>query len=303
MPWDEHVRPMSSWNERDVEGQRLEVARDNPLEPRQAARHPRELRLHPALGGLSGLALLDESCSNDGLDEGTVRVTTDGIVLEGFLHWQTALLKGQSEINCLEYELGPEKALSFILHHHRPRRGWIDFIRIRLALTLEPYFKQIALENQRLGGKRQGLTNLSEAERIDVRRTIADLAGSGTTQVYKVKVIFLNAHPNLIAALENGVISIHQVWQWCKLGKAQQKIEFERFEEERIRRKILRESEVKDCRSPTDSLEVIAELRRLEAEKPGSITIRKGRSKRTIVTLGKDLLESTRNLEPDHLND
>jgi len=99
------------------------------------------------------------------------------------------LFEGRNEIHCIEYPLREEEALQFIISHHQLQRGWNDFIRIRLALKLEPYFQQNALHNIRIGGKYKGSTNLSEADRINVCQKIAKLAGTGTGNVRKVKAM------------------------------------------------------------------------------------------------------------------
>jgi hypothetical protein len=89
------------------------------------------------------------------------------------------------------------------------------------------------------GGKYKGLTNLSEADRIDARRRIAKRAGTGTGDASKVNTNRRSAHPNIIVALQNGWLSIHRAWLWSKLPKLQQRVEFTRSEEERTQRKIL----------------------------------------------------------------
>jgi hypothetical protein len=143
-------------------------------------------------------------------------ITTSGTILAGFGDWRLALFEGREEINCIEYPLGEDDALQFILTHHQIRCGWNDFVRIRLALTLEPNLQQSALGNMRPGGKFKGSTNLSEADCIDVRERIARRAGTGAGNVSKVKAILLGAHPNIITALQNGLLSIHRAWLWSK---------------------------------------------------------------------------------------
>jgi len=69
------------------------------------------------------------------------------------------------------------------------------------------------------GGKYKGSTNLSEADRIDARQRIAQRAGTGTGNVSKVKAILRSAHPNIITALQNGLLSIHRAWLWSKTAQ------------------------------------------------------------------------------------
>jgi hypothetical protein len=256
-------------------------------------RSPEQLRLHPAMKELGWTGVIDELNAAARLKDHSlpeqVLITTNGTILAGFGRWRLAMLEGRHEINCIEYPLGEDEALQFILTHHQTRCGWDDFVRIRLALTLEPTLQQSALDNMRAGGKYKGSTNLSEADRIDVREEIARRSGTGTGNVGKVKAILLRAHPNIIAALQNGLLSIHRAWLWTKLPKLQQRLEFARYEEERTQRKILHEFLPKAASVSLDPAHVIESLQRLEARQPGSIAIRTSRRlQRTVVILGQD---------------
>jgi hypothetical protein len=219
-------------------------------------------------------------------------ITTGGTILAGFGRWRKAALDGEHEIDCLEQPFSDDQALQFILSHHRPRHGWNDFVRIRLALKVgEPQLQQKGRDNMRVGGKYKGSTNLSEADRMDVCQEIAKIAGTGTVNVNKVKAILRTAHPNIIAALQNGLLTIHRAWLWCKLPKLQQLDEFACYEEERTERKILREFLPKHANVSLDRAQVIEALQRLEAREPGSIDIRtSGSRRRTVVILGQDSL-------------
>jgi hypothetical protein len=95
--------------------------------------------------------------------------------------------------------------------------------------------------------------------------------------VSKVKAILRSAHPNIITALQNGVLSIHRAWLWSKLPKLQQRVEFARYEEERTQRKILHEFLPKPASVSLDLAQLIEALQRLEARQPGSIAIRTSR--------------------------
>jgi hypothetical protein len=256
-------------------------------------RSPEQLRLHPAMKELGWTGVIDELNAAARLKDHSVPeqvlITTNGAILAGFGRWRLAMLEGRHEINCIEYPLGEDEALQFILTHHQTRCVWNDFVRIRLALTLEPTLQQRALDNMRAGGKYKGSTNLSEADRIDVREEIARRSGTGTGNVGKVKAILLRAHPNIIAALQNGLLSIHRAWLWTKLPKLQQRLEFARYEEERTQRKILHEFLPKAASVSLDPAHVIESLQRLEARQPGSIDIRASRRlQRTVVILGQD---------------
>ena len=267
---------------------------------------PRSLKLHSALDKLGWTHLEDLNDANYKGDQPLrepVLVTSQGTLLSGVGHWQLALLECRNEISCIEYSIGQDEALQFILAHHRARRQFNDFVLIRLALTLEPHFQEKALNNMRVGGMYKGLTNLPEADRIDVRDEIAKAAGTGTGNVSKVKAILRSAHPNIITALQNGQLSIHQAWQWRNLPKGQQTEEFARYEEEQIQRKVLRPFVEGRRKTPFNPAETIAALRTLESLNPGCIVIRPGRSMSTVVILGQDVLEVFRNSEPVNVNE
>lgn len=230
----------------------------------------------------------------------TVFVTREGLIVAGFGRWQLACARNETKLRCFQVQLSPEEALVFTLRHHQPRRGWIAFIRICVALSLEPWLKQRARQNMRTGGQLKGLTNLSNADRVDVRRQIATLGGTGTGNVNKVKAILRDAHPHIISALENDLLSIHRAWKWCKLPKAQQKLEFSRFEDTRNERKILQACICASAKPCSNSLEIIAALQDCEVQNPGSIMIRSGdRRKKTVVILGEDVRSGYLKLNPD----
>lgn len=161
--------------------------------------------MHPALEELGWMGTVDQLNEAARLKDQPVLepilITKNGTILTGFERWRLALLEGWRELDCIEYPLSEDESLPFILRHHRPRRGWNAFVRIRLALTLEPDLQQKALDNMRAGGKYKGWANLPEAQHMDVRHRIADVAGVGTRNVSNVKTRLKVAHPRLIAAL------------------------------------------------------------------------------------------------------
>jgi hypothetical protein len=272
------------------------MAQGITTEGRPVVRSPKQLRLHGALDELGCCCTIEElnhaAQLKDWPELEPIRVTTKGRIFAGFGRWRLATLEGKHEIACLEYPFSDDEALQLILTHHRPKRGWNDFVRIRLALTLQPYFQQKALENMRAGGKYKGSTNLPEAERIDVRQEIAKAAGTGFRNVDKVKAILLHAHPSIIAALQTDRVKIHRAWKWCTLSKSDQITAFAHYEEKRIEQKVLREFPAGDANLLLDPGQVIKTLEVTEAQHPGSIEIRTSRSKRTVVILGQDLLQA-----------
>jgi hypothetical protein len=151
------------------------------LEGHPVVRFPEQLRRHRALEGLGWTGAIDEfnnaaRLTNPSVTE-PILITANGTILAGFGRWRLALFEGKRELNCIEYPLSDDESLQFILTYHQSRGGWNDFVRIRLALELEPSLQQKALDNMRAGGKYKGLANLPKAQPIDVRREIAHIAG------------------------------------------------------------------------------------------------------------------------------
>jgi hypothetical protein len=219
-----------------------------------------------------------------------ILITKNGTILSGLGSWQLALFEGRQQITCVQYDIDENESLQYILAIHRTRRRWNSFISIRIALKLEPYFQQKAVENMRAGGKYKGSTNLSKADRIEVRQEVANAAGSGVGNVDKVKAILQSAHPNIIQALQNGSLRIHRAWKWCRLLKSQQKEVFAKYDEDQARRKILREFTTARHKTRFDSGTALEALRSFEAGHPGQIEFRISTKRNTVVLLGQDLI-------------
>jgi hypothetical protein len=266
------------------------------LEGRPVVRSPGQLRLHRALEGVGWtgvIAELNEAARlrHPSLTE-PILITTAGTILSGFGCWRSAVFDGRPEINCIEYPLrSEEEALQFILSHHQPQRGWNAFVRIRLALTLEPHFQQKALDNMRAGGKYKGWANLPEVQHMNVRQEIARAAGVGSRNVSNVKTILEVAHPRLIEALKDGTLSINRAIQFCKLARAEQVEQFIRYSEERATNKLIRRCIAwpKEEKFGLNVFTVLDALQQQEARQPGSVAVRVGRHKRTVVLIGQDL--------------
>jgi len=263
------------------------------LEGRPVVRSPEQLRLHPALDELDWVGVTGDlsqaRLTNQSVPE-PILITTNGTILAGFGRWRSAFFEGRHEINCIEYPLNEEESLQFILTHHQTRCGWNDFVRIRLALTLEPNLQQKALDNMRAGGKFKGLANLPEAQHINVRKEIARVAGVGDRNVSNVRTILKVAHPRLIEALRNGTLRINRAIQFCKLPKADQLEQFIRYSEDRATNRVIRRSipQPKEKKASLDVLAVLDALQCQEARQPGSVAVRVGRHKRTVVLVGQD---------------
>lgn len=143
-------------------------------------------------------------------------ITRDRTIVDGYDRWELAKRQGRPTLPCIEYDLSEQESLVWLLQKLRPSRGVNNFCRILLALELEPGLKHRALANQRYGGLRKGSSNLTEADRLDVRTEIAAAAGVATGNVNKVKQILTGARPELILALRTGEVSIHRAWCWLK---------------------------------------------------------------------------------------
>lgn len=268
----------------------------NGLLPTKAVRSPGVLRLHPAFNelNLSGWLINSELQGKPQDVHEPILITRTGIILGGFAEWHTAVCAGQMGIDCTEFALNDDEALQLILTLYRPRVAWNDFTRTELALEQEPYFQSKALANKIAGGKHKGLANLPEAQHIDVREKIADLAGVCSRTVGNVKVILKKAHQSIVEALHNGTITINTALDVCKFDRTMQV--------EELARLLMRRSNNKTYREYIDKLQVeqlsadlnsfLAKLQQVEATKPGSVEVRPGTGKKTVIIVSKDHLNT-----------
>jgi ParB-like chromosome segregation protein Spo0J len=146
-------------------------------------------------------------------------VTADGIILDGFARWSLARLRGRTMLPCIIRDLDEAEALVYILQKQRQSAGLNDFIRVSLALELEPNFRAQARERQRVGGEKKGSSNLTGAQRIDVRAQIAQTAGVCVANVTKAKNLIGSADASVLTALKVGEIRIHRAWTWLESSK------------------------------------------------------------------------------------
>ena len=254
-----------------------------------------QLHLHRALEEVGWSGVIDEFNNAARLKGPSapvpVLVTTNGTILAGFGSWQAAVFDGRHEVDCIEYPITEDEALRFTLDYHQTRCGWNAFVRVRLALALESNLRQRALDNMRAGGRYKGSANLPEAHHIDVREEIAHIAGVSPRYVSNVKSIFEVAHPRLIGALRDNTLTINRALQFCKLPRAEQLEQFIRYSEERATNKVIRQTitQPKEEKASLDVVSVLDSLQRQEARQPGSIAVRVGRHKRTVVLIGQDL--------------
>jgi hypothetical protein len=270
------------------------------LEGRPVNRFPEQLRLHRALDELGWSGVMNEfneaaRRNNEPVPE-PILITTNGTILAGFGRWRLALFESRQQIPCIEYPFSEDESLQFILTYHRPRIGWNAFVRTCLALTLEPYLQQGAVENMRIGGKYKGSASLPDLRRIDVRQALASVAGVGARTVSNVKKILKLAHPKLKEALGNDTLTINQAIRFCQFAQAEQLEHFVRYAEESaiskiIQRAITRPKEEEEVRP--EAATILDALRMQEVQQPGSVLVRIGRLQRTVVVIGQDLLAGT----------
>lgn len=256
-----------------------------------AGRHialcPKKLRVHEALREIVGLEPTSIAGSA-GADVEPVLVTQHGEILAGVATWQSAIRAGKEELSCVQYDCDAEQALWIILSKHQTRRGWNAFVRIDVALKLEPYFQARAQDNMRAGGRYKGSANLPKADLIDVRQEIARAAGVGIRNVSKVKELLRNSHDSVLQALRVGVVTIHRAHGWCKLPRGVQLEKFNRYLTRKTNNKVIRRYVLNN--EPTDVVSVLELIRQRETDQPGSVVLRIGQSHRTIVNLAADLL-------------
>jgi len=180
--------------------------------------HPGYLR-HQIMVPASKLSLLTQS--GDLIFRQPLAITRDRTILDGYARWQLARQQGRPTLPCIEHNLTEEEALLYIIQHHQRSDGLNDFSRILLALELEPWLREQARANQQLGGQRKGSSNLTDADRLDVRSRIASAAGVSTGNLSNARRLISNAHPQVLQALRANEISIHQASIWLKTPQKQ----------------------------------------------------------------------------------
>jgi hypothetical protein len=175
--------------------------------------HPSLVRLHivPSAHDLSA-AITNRSNAN----REPLTITQDGLILAGHAEWEIARREGEQCLPCLQLCMTEEEALLWLIQKHQRSRSMNDFNRILLALELEPWFKARARSNQQRGGQMKGSSNLTEADKLDVRSEIAAAASVSVGNVSKTKHLTAIAHANLLEALREGEVSIHRASTWIQ---------------------------------------------------------------------------------------
>lgn len=156
-------------------------------------------------------------------------ISRNGIVVDGYARWELARRQGRRSILCLEYDLTEEEALRWLIQTHRPLHGLSSYCRTLLALDLAPSLQESARANQRIGGQSKGSSNLTEAQKVDVRSKTAATAGVSSGNVAKVERVSKSAPPNVQDALKSSEIRVHKAWQWSRLSPQQQLAKLEEY--------------------------------------------------------------------------
>jgi ParB-like chromosome segregation protein Spo0J len=144
-------------------------------------------------------------------------ISIGGVIVDGYARLELARRQGRRSILCLEYDLTEEEALRWLIQTHRPLRGLNPYNRTLLALDLAPSLQEAARTNQRIGGQNKGSSNLTEAQKVDVRSKTASTAGVSSGQVAKVEQVSKCAPPRVQDALKSSEIRVHKAWQWRRL--------------------------------------------------------------------------------------
>jgi hypothetical protein len=143
-------------------------------------------------------------------------ITRDHTVLDGYARWELARQQSAKALPCLEFDLTEAEALRWLIQRHRRSKGLNDYCRILLALDLEPWLKEQARSNQQLGGQQKGSSNLTDADRMDVRSKLAAAAGVSTGNLSKARHLAATSDPLLQQALRTGEVSIHRASLWLR---------------------------------------------------------------------------------------
>lgn len=143
-------------------------------------------------------------------------ITQDNAILDGYAQWQLARTQGRQTLLCHQHEMTEEESLLWLLQRQQRSAALNPFSRILLALELEPWFRQQARSNQQRGGQCKGSSNLTEADRLDVRVKVAAAAGVSVGNVSKVKHLLQAGHPEVVQAVREGEVSIHGASEWLK---------------------------------------------------------------------------------------
>jgi ParB-like chromosome segregation protein Spo0J len=231
---------------------RLVICRVDELRPHSGlVRH----KLEPSIEKLSALSARGEAAFQDPLT-----ITQNSFIIDGYVRWHLARIQGRATLVCLQREVTDEEALLYLIQHNRRSSGLNDFVRILLALELEVWFNAQARSNQQRGGKMKASSNLTEADRRDVREQIAMAAGVSMGNVTKVKQLQATADPAVLEALRRTEIRIHRAWLLSKLSPEKQCSRLQQLREERGVKKTIRHLVSRHRRRATSTILALKHL-------------------------------------------
>jgi hypothetical protein len=202
-----------------------------------------------------------------------IAITSNGTVLDGYARLRLARMKSLQTLRCTVYDFNTLQALEFLLLRHRQSNSWNAFSRVLLALDLEPFLREEARLHQAIGGKRKGLANLPEADRLDVRSKIAAAADVCPRNIDKVKFVLEHAIPDVLQLLRHGEIRIHRGWTWSKLPADGQYEALWRFRSETGLKKTIRALVAAHRSKPSPTNLNVSHLIRLCSESGSKLSI------------------------------
>ena len=174
-----------------------------------------QLYAHPCLVKLQIVPTARELSNNPATSE-PLTITQDRYILAGQARWENARRQGEISLPCLELQMTEQEALLWLIQKHQRSSSLNDFSRILLALELEAWFRARARVNQQSGGQLKASSNLTEADRLDVRAKVATAACVSVGNVSTVKKLLEKAVPEVLEALREGEVSIHRASLWLK---------------------------------------------------------------------------------------
>ena len=131
--------PETSAPEAHTDG-RVVIRRGDDLRP-----HPSYIRHHLAVS-TSALSALSEA--GDLAFQDPIVITQEGIILDGYARIGLARRVGRLTLSCIQYEFTEPQSLQYLINRHRRFAGLNDFVRILLALDLEPWLAEKGRTNQ-----------------------------------------------------------------------------------------------------------------------------------------------------------
>jgi hypothetical protein len=204
-------------------------------------------------------------------------ITRDGLIIDGYARWDLAKRQGCPVLPCVSLDVSEQEALEHLLHNEVRHNGMNAYLRIELALELEPWLREKGLANQRAGGHEKGSTSLAEADRIDVRKRIAAIACASVGNVNKVKYLRSEAAPELKDALRKGRVTINRAFLWAKGSASGQCTALSEWERKSaisgVVRQVLRKRH-RNSAAAIDPVAMVRALRDVMATAPEQIPVR-----------------------------